>query len=107
MDDNEEYRDFIADTLSKDYTIFKAGNGREALDIMAKENISLIVSDVMMPVMDGMELCRQVKTNIRWSHIPVILLTAKTAEEYRLEGLELGADDYLTKPFNLRLLHCA
>lgn len=104
VDDNEEYRDFIADTLSKDYTIFKAGNGREALDIMAKENISLIVSDVMMPVMDGMELCRQVKTNIRWSHIPVILLTAKTAEEYRLEGLELGADDYLTKPFNLRLL---
>ncbi|MDE7147867.1 MAG: response regulator [Duncaniella sp.] len=104
VDDNEEYRDFIADTLSKDYTIFKAGNGREALDIMAKENISLIVSDVMMPVMDGMELCRQVKTNIRWSHIPVILLTAKTAEEYRLEGLELGADDYLTKPFNLKLL---
>lgn len=104
VDDNEEYRDFIADTLSKDYTIFKAGNGREALDIMAKENISLIVSDVMMPVMDGMELCRQVKNNIRWSHIPVILLTAKTAEEYRLEGLELGADDYLTKPFNLKLL---
>ena len=104
VDDNEEYRDFIADTLSKDYTIFKAGNGREALDIMAKGNISLIVSDVMMPVMDGMELCRQVKTNIRWSHIPVILLTAKTAEEYRLEGLELGADDYLTKPFNLKLL---
>ena len=104
VDDNEEYRDFIADTLSKDYTIFKAGNGREALDIMAKENISLIVSDVMMPVMDGMELCRQVKTNIRWSHIPVILLTAKTAEEYRLEGLELGADDYLTNPFNLKLL---
>lgn len=104
VDDNEEYRDFIADTLSKDYTIFKAGNGREALDIMAKGNISLIVSDVMMPVMDGMELCRQVKTNIRWSHIPVILLTAKTAEEYRLEGLELGADDYLTKPINLKLL---
>ncbi len=104
VDDNEEYRDFIADTLSKDYTIFKAGNGREALDIMAKGNISLIVSDVMMPVMDGMELCRQVKTNIRWSHIPVILLTAKTAEEYRLEGLELGADDYLTKPFNLKFL---
>lgn len=69
-----------------------------------KFNVTIIVSDVMMPVMNGIELCRQIKTNIYWSHIPVILLTARTAEEHVMEGLELGADDYITKPFNFILL---
>ena len=104
VDDNSEFRDFIADTLAADYRVFKAGNGREALDIIDSQDIRLVVSDVMMPVMDGMELCRSIKEDINRSHIPVILLTAKAAEENRLEGLELGADDYLTKPFNIRML---
>ncbi len=104
VDDNEDFCEFMADSLSDEFSVVVAQNGQEALDQLQKLDVSIVVSDIMMPVMDGTELCRQIKTNIRWSHIPVILLTARTAEEYKIEGLEVGADDYITKPFNFNLL---
>lgn len=104
VDDNKEYLDIIAGVLSDEYNVLTADNGEKALELLDKENINFIISDVMMPGIDGMELCRRIKSNICWSHIPVILLTAKGAEESRIEGLELGADDYITKPFNYQLL---
>ena len=104
VDDNRDFCDFMADSLSDEYSVLVAFNGQEALELLRKNDVNIVVSDVMMPVMSGTELCNRIKTNIQWSHIPVILLTARTAEEYQLEGLELGADDYLTKPFNFNLL---
>lgn len=104
VDDNRDFCEFMADSLSDEYSVLVAFNGQEALEQLQKNDIDIVVSDVMMPVMSGTELCNRIKTNIEWSHIPVILLTARTAEEYQIEGLELGADDYLTKPFNFNLL---
>jgi len=104
VDDNRELCSFMADSLADEYTVLLAYNGREALEQLQNNDINVVVSDVMMPELNGTELCKRIKTNIQWSHIPVILLTARTAEEYQLEGLELGADDYLTKPFNFNLL---
>ncbi len=104
VDDNKDFCEFIEDSLNEEYAIITANDGQEALELLRKHDVTVIVSDVMMPVMSGTELCKQVKTNIHWSHIPVILLTARTAEEYQLEGLELGADDYITKPFNFDFL---
>ena len=104
VDDNTDFCEFMSDNLSSDYVILTANNGQEAMEQLDKFDVTIVVSDVMMPVMSGTELCRQIKTNINWSHIPVILLTARTAEKYVIEGLELGADDYISKPFNLNLL---
>jgi len=104
VDDNIDFCDFMADSLSDEYTVLVAHNGQEALELLDKNDINIVVSDVMMPIMNGTELCNRIKTNIYWSHIPVILLTARAAEEYKIEGLELGADDYITKPFNFNLL---
>jgi signal transduction histidine kinase/ligand-binding sensor domain-containing protein/AraC-like DNA-binding protein len=104
VDDNKDFCDFMADNLEDEYSVITANNGQEAIEQLNEYDVTIIVSDVMMPVMDGIELCRQVKTNIHWSHIPVILLTARTAEEHQIEGLELGADDYITKPFHFNLL---
>ncbi|WP_423126931.1 hybrid sensor histidine kinase/response regulator [Gaoshiqia sp. Z1-71] len=104
VDDNRDFCEFMADSLSDEYTVLLAYNGQEALEELQKNDVNVVVSDVMMPVMSGTELCERIKTNIQWSHIPVILLTARTTEEYQLEGLKLGADDYLTKPFNFNLL---
>ena len=105
VDDNKDFCTFLADSLKNGYTVLTAESGEEALHILYNNEVHLIISDVMMPKMSGTELCRRVKTDINLSHIPIILLTARVAEEYVLEGLELGADDYLTKPFNLALLH--
>ena len=104
VDDNKDFCEFMADSLSDEYTVLLAYNGQEALEQLRKNDVTIVVSDVMMPVMSGTELCERIKTSIQWSHIPVILLTARTAEEYQIEGLELGADDYLTKPFSFNLL---
>jgi len=104
VDDNRDLCEFMADSISDDYTVLLAFNGEEALDQLQKTDVNIVVSDVMMPVMSGIELCERIKNNIQWSHIPVILLTARTAEENQLEGLKVGADDYLTKPFNFNIL---
>ncbi len=104
VEDNTDLCEFMADSLSDDYTVVIANNGKEALEKLDKFDINIVVSDVMMPIMNGTDLCNQIKTNIQWSHIPVILLTARTAEEFKLEGFELGADDYITKPFNFNIL---
>lgn len=104
VDDNADFLRFLSESLGKHYRVLKAANGRQALDVLDKEDPDLVVSDVMMPEMDGLELCKAIKTDIRYSHIPVILLTAKTSEEHQLEGLGMGADDYITKPFNMEVL---
>ena len=86
------------------YEVFLASDGLAALDITDHQHIDLIVLDIMMPKMSGIEMCRKIKSNFETSHIPVILLTAQTAEEYTMQGLKMGADDYVTKPFNVKHL---
>jgi two-component system cell cycle response regulator len=100
VDDNEEIIDFISEDLEETYHILKAANGREALDILTKEAVQLVISDVMMPVIDGFELCKEIKSNFNYSHIPIILLTAKNTLQSKIQGLELGADAYIEKPFS-------
>lgn len=104
VDDNKDFCLFIVDSLSDEYEVLVAYNGMEAVEQLVKHDVSIVISDVMMPIMDGIQLCNHIKSNLQWSHIPVILLTARSSEEYKMEGLEVGADDYLTKPFNLELL---
>lgn len=105
VEDNTDLLNMMRDTLRQWFRVLKATNGVEALNVLAGENADVIVSDVMMPVMDGIELCRKVKSEINYSHIPVILLTAKTSVEAKVEGMESGADVYLEKPFSIRQLH--
>ena len=100
VDDEEEILDFLERILKTKYTIFKAENGQEALKILSAETVQLVLSDVMMPEMDGLELCKLIKSNFEYSHIPVILLTAKNTIQSKVEGLELGADAYIEKPFS-------
>src|SRR6185312_124654 len=90
--------------LQGDYIVRRALNGKQAIDIARNENIQLIISDIMMPVMDGIGLCKALKTNLEYSHIPVILLTARNTLHSRIEGLEVGADAYIEKPFVLEHL---
>lgn len=104
VDDNEEILYLLRTELYESYSILTASNGQEALELVRQNEISLVVSDVMMPEMDGYELSRQLKSDVETSHIMVILLTAKSAEEARLEGYRCGADDYLTKPFSMEML---
>ncbi|GAB3280475.1 hybrid sensor histidine kinase/response regulator transcription factor [Larkinella harenae] len=101
VEDNDELARFIADSLPQTYRIRRAVNGRDGLEQALEHLPDLIISDVMMPLMDGFTLCSQLKTDLRSSHIPIILLTAKASVENRLAGLSLGADDYLTKPFQV------
>ncbi|MDB5130591.1 MAG: DNA-binding response regulator [Mucilaginibacter sp.] len=104
VDDNEEILDFVCDDLATDYIVYTAANGQDALNILEKDPVQLVISDIMMPVMDGFELCRQIKSNIQFSHIPVIMLTAKHTFQSKIEGLEIGADAYIEKPFSPRHL---
>ena len=100
VDDNPEILDFLSKILSEEYFVISASSGEEALQILEKNNIDLIISDVMMEEMDGFELCGKIKSNINISHVPVILLTAKTDTESKIKGLEAGADAYIEKPFS-------
>ena len=100
VDDNEEILEYLTNYLQDKYNISTAENGQQAIDRLMKETIHLVISDVMMPVMDGFELCRHIKSNIEISHIPIILLTAKNTFQSKMEGLEIGADAYIDKPFS-------
>src|SRR5262245_18420617 len=100
VDDNEEIRDFLSEELSEKCNILRSFNGQEALAIQEGEAVHLVVSDVMMEVMDGFELCKKIKTNFEYSHIPVVLLTAKNTLQSKIQGLEIGADAYIEKPFS-------
>ena len=104
VDDNSDMLTYMGKGLSGEYRVVTAVNGIEALQKLEEEDVDIIVSDVMMPEMDGLELCRRVKTNIETSHVPVVLLTAKTLTSDELQGLEAGADDYVTKPFSMDIL---
>ncbi len=104
VEDEVEMGKFIAKELSGDFNVILTVNGDEALKALKKYNISVVVSDVIMPVINGYELCRQIKSNIEFSHIPVILLTATIHLNARIEGLDSGADGYIEKPFTTELL---
>ncbi len=100
VDDHASIISLLDNILSDKYIIYKARNGKKALDILEEERIDLVISDVIMPDMNGLTLCKKIKENIQFSHIPVILLTAKGEIENRIEGLQVGADSYIPKPFH-------
>ena len=104
VEDDEEIRRYIKQELFADYHILESCNGKEALDMLFKRKPDVVISDIMMPEMDGLTLCKKIKQNVNLNHIPIILLTAKTREEDNIEGLEVGADAYLTKPFHIEIL---
>lgn len=104
IEDNAELREFLVKMLGERYNITEAEDGRTGWEIIIKDLPDIIISDIMMPGMDGIELCRKIKTDVRTSHIPVILLTARTAITFKYEGLETGADEYITKPFHTDIL---
>jgi len=101
VEDNIELLLLMNQLLGQKYHVRTATNGKEALEIIQKEEIDIIISDVMMPVMDGMELTRRIKSDVNFQHLPIILLTAKTQEEDRTEALQIGADSFVTKPFKI------
>lgn len=105
VEDNDDLLEVMANSLAREYYILKATNGKEAIEQLEKEkDIKIVISDVMMPVMNGIELCHYMKKQDEWRHVPIILLTAKNSESNIIEGYEAGADDYITKPFQLSLL---
>lgn len=104
IDDNNDIRQYERTLLQDYYFVLEASDGKEGLEIARKEVPDLVICDVMMPVMDGLEFTQQLKTNTATSHIPVIMLTAKNLEEHRAEGYEQGADSYITKPFHSKVL---
>lgn len=100
VEDNLEIRKFISEQLMNEFMVIQAANGEEALRVLEKTSVHLIVSDIMMPVMDGFALCKAVKDNLEYTHIPLIMLTASNSLQSRIEGLEVGADAYIEKPFS-------
>lgn len=104
IDDNEDILEFLEDELSEKYSIVKAADGQQALQLLKVEAVQLVISDVMMPGLNGFELCKIIKTEFDFSHIPVILLTAKNTLQSKIEGLEQGADAYIEKPFSPQYL---
>ncbi|MFK8162577.1 MAG: two-component regulator propeller domain-containing protein [Lewinella sp.] len=104
VEDNHDLRTFLASELKKRYTVLEAKDGEEGLEMATAHFPDLILSDVMMPKMDGMEFCKTIKSNLRTSHLPVILLTAKVGKESKYQGLEIGADEYISKPFEMKYL---
>ena len=104
VEDNAEVLTLLKRVFNTDYRVFMAKNGQEGLELARELQPDIVISDVVMPMMDGYELCRQLKSNYITSHIPIILLSAKTSEEHQVEGFEFGADAYMTKPFNGEVL---
>jgi signal transduction histidine kinase/ligand-binding sensor domain-containing protein/DNA-binding response OmpR family regulator len=104
VEDNEDFRFYLKDNLRSNYHIIEATDGKDGWDKVLANLPDLVVSDIMMPEMSGLDLCRKIKNDQRVSHTPVILLTARTSEEQKLEGFETGAEDYITKPFNFEIL---
>ena len=104
IDDNADVRDYVKSLLKEEYTVIEAPDGRAGLKKAMKYVSDAIICDVMMPVMDGLECCRKLKTELQTSHIPVMLLTACSLDEQRIQGFECGADSYISKPFNSKLL---
>lgn len=104
VEDNSDMRAFLAEQLEEQYIVYTAVDGEEGYKLALEHNPALIVSDIMMPNIDGIELCKMIKTNMQTSHIPVILLSARTADNVKISGYEVGADSYISKPFNFELL---
>lgn len=104
VEDNPDIRQYLSSELGKSYHVLTTDNGEEALATIKEQEIDLILTDVMMPVMDGLRLCKQIKQNLRTCHIPIIILSAKTDLKEQLEGLQVGADDYIPKPFSMPAL---
>lgn len=104
VEDNKEFRSFLKEQFEERYEVKEAADGEEGEKVAIDENPDLIISDIMMPKVDGIELCRRIKTNVQTSHIPVILLTARTADEVKINSYEVGADSYMSKPFNFDML---
>lgn len=104
IEDNHDLRDFLKDNLSRDYHVYEAANGKAGMNTAFAKIPDLVVTDIIMPDIDGIEVCRRLKNDERTSHILVIILSAKTTQENRIEGLEKGADDYLSKPFDINEL---
>lgn len=104
VEDDMDMCEFIRSSLEDRWKVLTAHNGKEALDVLDANIVTIIVSDIMMPQMDGIELCRIVKSDIRYTHIPLVLLTAKTTLESKIEGMNVGADAYVEKPFSLDYL---
>lgn len=101
VEDDNDIKDYLLEVLKSDYRLITAENGAEGLELTIKELPDCIITDVMMPVMNGTEMCNKIKNNDQTNHIPVIMLTAKTSIEHRIEGIQAGADSYLPKPFNI------
>jgi len=104
VEDNQEISDYLMESLSSSFKVLQAPNGEVALEMLKENEVDVIITDVMMPVMDGIKFCKQVKRNIHSCHIPVIMLSAKSDVKDQLEGLQVGADDYMPKPFLLSIL---
>jgi two-component system cell cycle response regulator len=104
VDDEEIYLSVLETALTGRYSVLKARSGKEALDLLKRHRVQLVISDVMMPEMDGYVLCSRIKSNIDFAQIPVVLLTAKNTMDAKVAGLELGADAYIEKPFSVEYL---
>ena len=104
VEDNADMRSYIKSELMKEFNILEAEDGLIGIEMADKHDVDLIISDIMMPNLDGMAYCQHIKTNIKTSHIPIILLTAKTDNKSKYEGIETGADDFIPKPFEMEYL---
>lgn len=104
VEDEDEIRNYLITELGNHFRVSSCSNGKEALEFIRQHMPDLVLSDIMMPEINGITLLRKLKQNIKTNHIPIILLTAKNSEKDYIEGLSLGADAYITKPFNLDIL---